>query len=57
MRSCDYIYLYVVSISRDDVTPKISAETLIFIRLFFYSPLWEMMEDGIDLKTINWAQH
>ncbi|XP_070150728.1 cysteine desulfurase [Polyergus mexicanus] len=26
-------------------------------RLRGMSPLWEMMEDGIDLKTINWAQH
>ncbi|KAL6429732.1 hypothetical protein ACFW04_007558 [Cataglyphis niger] len=26
-------------------------------RLRDMSPLWEMMEDGIDLKTINWAQH
>jgi cysteine desulfurase len=21
------------------------------------SPLWEMMQDGIDLKTIKWAAH
>ena len=21
------------------------------------SPLWEMVQDGIDLKTIEWAQH
>ncbi|CAL1685897.1 unnamed protein product [Lasius platythorax] len=26
-------------------------------RLRGMSPLWEMMEDGIDLKTINWSQH
>ncbi|EFN65274.1 Cysteine desulfurase, mitochondrial [Camponotus floridanus] len=26
-------------------------------RLRGMSPLWEMMEDGIDLKTINWTQH
>ncbi|XP_072748791.1 cysteine desulfurase [Anoplolepis gracilipes] len=26
-------------------------------RLRAMSPLWEMMEDGIDLKTINWTQH
>lgn len=26
-------------------------------RLRSMSPLWEMMEDGIDLKTINWTQH
>ncbi|KAF7395217.1 hypothetical protein HZH68_009267 [Vespula germanica] len=25
--------------------------------LFLYSPLWEMVEDGIDLKTIKWTQH
>ena len=21
------------------------------------SPLWEMMQDGIDLKSIEWSQH
>lgn len=21
------------------------------------SPLWEMVQDGIDLKTIQWSQH
>lgn len=21
------------------------------------SPLWEMVEEGIDMKTIQWAQH
>ena len=22
-----------------------------------YSPLWEMVQDGIDLKSIKWSQH
>lgn len=26
-------------------------------RLRDMSPLWEMMESGVDLKTINWTQH
>lgn len=26
-------------------------------RLRDMSPLWEMMEAGIDLKSIDWAQH
>jgi hypothetical protein len=21
------------------------------------SPLWEMHQEGIDIKTINWSQH
>jgi cysteine desulfurase len=25
-------------------------------RLREMSPLWEMMQDGIDLKTIQWTQ-
>jgi hypothetical protein len=23
----------------------------------FFSPLWEMVQDGIDLKSIKWTQH
>lgn len=23
----------------------------------FYSPLWEMVQEGIDLKSIKWTQH
>jgi cysteine desulfurase len=26
-------------------------------RLREMSPLWEMVQEGIDLKTINWSQH
>ncbi|KAJ1649101.1 cysteine desulfurase, partial [Coemansia sp. RSA 25] len=26
-------------------------------RLREMSPLWEMFQDGIDLKTIQWSQH
>ena len=31
--------------------------TWINILLFHYSPLWEMVQEGIDLKTIQWTQH
>lgn len=36
-----------------------TAERTIFNvkRLRAMSPLWEMIEDGIDLKTIKWTQH
>lgn len=23
----------------------------------FFSPLWEMVQEGIDLKSIEWTQH
>lgn len=26
-------------------------------RLREMSPLWEMLNDGIDIKSINWSQH
>ena len=26
-------------------------------RLRNMSPLWEMVQEGIDIKTIEWAQH
>lgn len=26
-------------------------------RLRDMSPLWEMVQEGIDINTINWAQH
>lgn len=26
-------------------------------RLREMSPLWEMVQDGVDLKTIQWSQH
>ncbi|KAA0191921.1 Cysteine desulfurase mitochondrial, partial [Fasciolopsis buskii] len=26
-------------------------------RLRQMSPLWEMVSEGVDLKTINWSQH
>lgn len=26
-------------------------------RLRDMSPLWEMVQEGIDLKTIKWSQH
>jgi len=25
--------------------------------LSFFSPLWEMVQEGIDIKTIKWTQH
>ena len=29
-----------------------------FIRFYsVYSPLWEMVQEGIDLKSIQWSQH
>ncbi|KAJ8794259.1 hypothetical protein J1605_003216 [Eschrichtius robustus] len=31
--------------------------SLIQIPLLFGSPLWEMVQDGIDLKSIKWTQH
>lgn len=24
---------------------------------FVFSPLWEMVQEGIDISTIDWAQH
>lgn len=27
------------------------------LRLREMSPLWEMVQDGVDLKTIQWSQH
>jgi len=29
----------------------------IIIWFLYYSPLWEMIQDGIDLKSIEWTQH
>jgi cysteine desulfurase len=26
-------------------------------RLREMSPLWDMVQDGVDLKTIEWTQH
>ena len=37
---------YVASLIRDKVT-----------RLREMSPLWEMVQEGIDLSTIQWAAH
>ncbi len=36
-----------------------AAETIIKAveKLRSYSPLWEMVQEGIDLKSIKWAQH
>jgi cysteine desulfurase len=32
--------------------------TLFFVKcLLDYSPLWEMVQEGIDINTIDWAQH
>ncbi len=28
-----------------------------FFSLFNFSPLWEMVQEGIDLKSIKWSQH
>jgi cysteine desulfurase len=28
-----------------------------FFFLSFFSPLWEMVQEGIDLKSIKWTQH
>ena len=34
---------------------------LVFFRIstdaIFRSPLWEMVQEGIDINTIDWAQH
>lgn len=38
----------------DFVTDKIVA---IVERLRDLSPLWEMVQEGIDIKSIDWAQH
>lgn len=24
---------------------------------FYFSPLWEMVQEGIDINTIDWSQH
>lgn len=24
---------------------------------FFFSPLWEMVQEGIDINSIDWSQH
>lgn len=28
-----------------------------FLLILFWSPLWEMVQEGIDLKSIKWTQH
>jgi cysteine desulfurase len=30
---------------------------IIFLRLREMSPLWEMFQDGVDIKSIKWTQH
>lgn len=36
----------------------INSTWLVFIVfLWFISPLWEMSQEGIDIKTIQWSQH
>jgi len=38
----------------DYAVEKIAAEV---IRLRAMSPLWEMAQEGIDIKSIEWADH
>jgi len=38
----------------DYVVERISA---VVSKLRDMSPLWEMVQEGIDISTINWAQH
>jgi len=30
---------------------------MIMVDLLFFSPLWEMVQEGIDIKSIKWSQH
>ena len=44
----------VMDVQMDFVAAKCITEVT---RLREMSPLWEMVQDGIDLKTIQWTQH
>jgi cysteine desulfurase len=41
--------------SEVDYVLKAVSERVTFLREL--SPLWEMVQDGIDLKSIEWSQH
>ncbi|KAM0787244.1 hypothetical protein ACM66B_006480 [Microbotryomycetes sp. NB124-2] len=43
--------------TEEEVDFVISKIVAIVERLRYLSPLWEMVQEGIDLKTIDWAQH
>ena len=31
--------------------------SMIALLIVCYSPLWEMVQEGIDINTIDWSQH
>ena len=43
--------------TEEEVDYAIECVTNAITRLRELSPLWEMVQEGIDLKTINWAAH
>lgn len=43
--------------TQEDVDYAIKMVTKAIERLRELSPLWEMLQEGIDLKSINWSEH
>lgn len=43
--------------TKEELDFAISCVTNAIDRLRELSPLWEMLQEGVDLKSINWAQH
>lgn len=35
----------------------VTCPSSVSLTLTAYSPLWDMVQEGIDLKTIQWSQH
>lgn len=43
--------------TEEEVDVAIEQTTDRVAKLREMSPLWDMVQDGIDLKTIQWSQH
>ena len=43
--------------TEDEVDTLVKTVVTQVTKLREMSPLWEMVQDGIDLKTIQWTQH
>jgi len=43
--------------SEEEVTYTVERTVKEVARLRDMSPLWDMVQDGVDLKTIQWTQH
>lgn len=35
----------------------LSCHHSLLLPVVVYSPLWEMVQEGVDIKTIQWSQH